>query len=208
MSALPPIADIRRGIKQLERRHSPRIRSCFQQRQRGCGKPKGEIAISAHLKPRSGGVLFCCHTRIVRRRDACLIELGDWLAIGRTRKDQKNRHPTSSEQGRCWSQTKNVPRNLRSLWRGFFFQPPGQMRAPLELTARGVVAEPRPVARRPVCSTRPEFRPLVPARHGVYAEFWDRFAMLVEPVMLPPGRLRLVTRPLRPDRFPTRKQPV
>ncbi len=79
------------------------------------------------------------------------------------------------------------------------------MRAPLELTARGVVAEPRPVARRPVCSTRPEFRPLVPARHGVYAESLDRFAMLVEPVMLPPGRLRLVTRPSKTGSLPNEK---
>ena len=81
------------GIKQLERRHSPRIRSCFQQRQRGCGKSKGEIAISAHRKPRSGGVLFCCHTRIVRRRDACLIELGigwRWAARERPKKPPSN----------------------------------------------------------------------------------------------------------------------
>ena len=120
------------GIKQLERRHSPRIRSCFQQRQRGCGKSKGEIAISAHRKPRSGGVLFCCHTRIVRRRDACLIELGiGWRWAARER--PKNRHPTSSEQGRCWSQTKNVPRNLPSLWRGFFF---GRMSAKCQKQTR------------------------------------------------------------------------
>jgi len=119
------------GIKQLERRHSPRIRSCFQQRQRGCGKSKGEIAISAHRKPRSGGVLFCCHTRIVRRRDACLIELGiGWRWAARER--PKNRHPTSSEQGRCWSQTKNVPRKPSISMARFFLQPPGQMRAPLD----------------------------------------------------------------------------